>query len=130
MKTLNGPSVFLAQFIAPDPPFDRLDTLAKWAAEKGFRAVQLPTFNARIFDIEKAAESDAYCDEVKGLLASYGLVISELSTHRPGHVLGSHLVYGEILDVFLPAAARGNPTARMAWARDQLLKAARATLRL
>ena len=130
MKTLNGPGVFLAQFITAEPPFDRLDTLAKWAAEKGFRAVQLPTFNARIFDIEKAAESDAYCDEVKGLLAGHGLVISELSTHRPGHVLGSHPVYGEILDVFLPAAARGSPTARMAWASDQLLKAARATRRL
>ena len=49
MKTLNGPGVFLAQFITAEPPFDRLDTLAKWAAEKGFCAVQLPTFNARIF---------------------------------------------------------------------------------
>ena len=92
--------------------------------------MQLPTFNVRIFDIEKAAESDTYCDEVKGLLADHGLVISELSTHRPGHVLGSHPVYGEILDVFLPAAGRGSTTARMAWASDQLLKAARATRRL
>jgi sugar phosphate isomerase/epimerase len=87
MKTIDGPGVFLAQFIAPDPPFNRLDTLAAWAAEKGFKAVQLPTFDAAIFDVEKAAQNDAYCDEVKGLLASHGLVISELSTHRPGHVL-------------------------------------------
>jgi sugar phosphate isomerase/epimerase len=130
MKTIDGPGVFLAQFIAPEPPFDRLCTLAAWAAEKGFRAVQLPTFNPAIFDVENAAESDAYCDEVKGLLAGHGLVISELSTHRPGHVLGAHSVYGDIVDVFLPAGARGSPSARIAWAMDQLLKAARATKRL
>ena len=130
MKTLNGPGVFLAQFMTPEAPFDRLDTLAAWAADKGFAAVQLPTFNQQIFDLEQAAASDAYCQEVKGLLAGHGLVISELSTHRQGHVLGSHPIYGEILDVFLPAAARGRPAARMAWATDQLLQAAQATRRL
>jgi sugar phosphate isomerase/epimerase len=130
MKTLNGPGVFLAQFIAPEPPYDRLGTLAAWAAENGFRAVQLPTFNAAIFDVEKASQSDTYCDEVKGLLAGHGLVISELSTHRPGHVLGTHNVYGEIVDALLPPEARGSPATRMSWATDQLLKAARATRRL
>jgi sugar phosphate isomerase/epimerase len=130
VKTIDGPGVFLAQFIAPEPPFDRLETLAAWAAEIGFKAVQLPTFNSAIFDLAKAAESDAYCEEVQGLLAGHGLLISELSTHRQGHVLGTHSVYGDILDVFLPTSVRGNPTARTAWAKDQLLLAARATRRL
>ena len=130
VKTIDGPGVFLAQFIAPEPPFDRLETLAAWAAEKGFKAVQLPTFNSGIFDLGKAAESDAYCQEVQGLLAGHCLVISELSTHRQGHVLGAHSVYGDVLDAFLPPSVRGNPTARTAWAKDQLLLAARATQRL
>lgn len=130
MKTINGPGVFLAQFIAPEPPFNRLETLATWASGCGFKAVQVPTFDPAIFDVARAAESDAYCDEVKGLLAQHGLVISELSTHRPGHVLGSHPVYGDIVDVFVPAHARGNPEARRAWAVDQLLKAAKASKRL
>jgi sugar phosphate isomerase/epimerase len=130
VRTIDGPGVFLAQFIAPEPPFNRLETLAAWAAEKGFKAVQLPTFNSAIFDLAKAAESDAYCEDVRGLLADHGLVISELSTHRQGHVLGSHSVYGEILDVFLPPSARGSSTARTAWAKDQLLLAAEATRRL
>ena len=130
MRTINGPGVFLAQFLSPEPPFDRLHTLATWAAAKGFKAVQMPTFNPAIFDVVRAAESDAYCDDIKGLLADHGLVISELSTHRPGHVLGAHPVYGEIIDVFLPAAVRGNLAARIAWATDQLLTAARATRRL
>jgi sugar phosphate isomerase/epimerase len=130
MHTMNGPGVFLAQFIAAEPPFDRLETLAAWAAEKGFPAVQLPTFNARIFDVEKAAESDTYCAEVTAVLARHGLTISELSTHRAGHVLGSHPIYGEILDGLLPPAVRGKAAARMAWASDHLEKAARATARL
>lgn len=130
MRTINGPGVFLAQFIAPEPPYDKLDTLAAWAAGNGFKAVQMPIFNAAIFDVARAATSDAYCDDVKGVLAQHGLVISELSTHRAGHVLGAHPVYGEIVDVFLPASARGNPQARMEWATDQLMKAARATKRL
>src|SRR5262249_52631738 len=107
VKTIDGPGVFLAHFMTPEPPFNRLETLAAWAAEKGFKAVQIPTFDSSIFDVAKAAESEAYCDDVKGLLASHGLVISELSSHRPGHVLGSHRVYGEILDALLPPAARG-----------------------
>src|SRR5262245_41412907 len=130
VKTIDGPGVFLAQFIAPEPPFDRLETLAAWVADKGFKAVQLPTFNSTIFDLAKAAESATYCDEVQGLLADHGLVISELSTHRQGHVLGTHSIYGDILDVFLPPSVRGNPRARIAWAKDQLLLAARATRRL
>src|SRR5262245_31773044 len=113
VKTIDGPGVFLAQFIAPEPPFDRLETLAAWVADKGFKALQLPTFNSTIFDLAKAAESATYCDEVQGLLADHGLVISELSTHRQGHVLGTHSVYGDILDVFLPPSVRGNPTARI-----------------
>ena len=32
MKTLKGPGIFLAQFVGPNAPFDRLDTIAKWAA--------------------------------------------------------------------------------------------------
>jgi sugar phosphate isomerase/epimerase len=74
VKTIDGPGVFLAQFIAPEPPFDRLETLAAWAADKGFSAVQLPTFNSAIFDLAKAAESETYCQEVQGLLAGHGLV--------------------------------------------------------
>ena len=82
MRTIRGPAVFLAQFIVPEPPYDRLDTLARWAAEKGFVGVQVPIFNPAIFDVAKAAESDAYCDEVKGSLADHGLVLTELSSHR------------------------------------------------
>ena len=35
MKTIQGPGIFLAQFIGEKPPFNTLEGLAGWAA--GFR---------------------------------------------------------------------------------------------
>jgi sugar phosphate isomerase/epimerase len=85
---LRGPGLFLAQFIDTTPPFDTLDGLAGWAAGLGFRAVQIPTSAPHIFDLPLAARSQAYCDDVQGRLAAHGLVISELSTHLQGQLLG------------------------------------------
>lgn len=130
MRTIKGPAVFLAQFIASEPPFDQLDTLAGWAAGLGFEAVQIPTFAPAILDLDRAAESQVYCDEVTGLLAEKGLRISELSTHRQGHLVAVHPVYDLSVDVFAPPQLRANPPARQAWAVDQLRKAARASRRL
>jgi sugar phosphate isomerase/epimerase len=130
MRTIRGPAVFLAQFIAPEPPYNSLDTLAQWAAEKGFAGVQVPIFNPTIFDIEKAAESDTYCEEVKGRLAEHGLVMTELASHRQGHLVALHPAYDETLDEFAPPAVRGNPRARQVWAVDQLMKCAKASKRL
>jgi len=40
MRTIKGPGVFLAQFAADNAPYNSLPTLAKWAADKGFKGVQ------------------------------------------------------------------------------------------
>ncbi len=84
MKTLKGPALFLAQFIGDTAPFDRLDTLAGWAAGLGYSGVQVPTSAPRLFDLAEAARSQAYCDDIAGMLAGYGLQITELSTHLQG----------------------------------------------
>ena len=130
MRTIRGPAIFLAQFIAPVAPYDRLETLAAWAAKMGYIGVQLPTFNPAIFDLAKAAESRDYCDEVKGLLAEHGLEISELSTHRQGHCVAVHPAYDLTLDAFGPEAVRRRPAARQAWAKEQLMLAAKASANL
>ncbi len=130
MRTIKGPAVFLAQFIAPEAPFDRLETLADWATAMGYEGVQMPTFDPAIFDVAKAAGSQDYCDEVKGLLAERGLVITELSTHRQGHLVAVHPAYDLTVDAFAPEAVRGSPAARTAWAREQVLAAAKASARL
>ena len=42
MKTIKGPGIFLAQFIGDRPPFNTLEGVAKWAAELGYKALQIP----------------------------------------------------------------------------------------
>jgi len=130
MKTIRGPGIFLAQFIGPAAPFDSLDGLAGWAASLGYKGVQIPTSDPAIFDLERAATSDTYCDEVKGRLAAYGLQVSELSTHLQGQLLCVHPAYDLQFDAFAAPHVRGNPGARTAWAHAQLLMAAKASKRL
>ena len=77
MRTLRGPSLHLAQFADDAAPFNSLPSIAQWAAGVGFKALQIPAWDGRLFDVETAAESQAYCDDMKGMLAEHGLEISE-----------------------------------------------------
>jgi sugar phosphate isomerase/epimerase len=129
MKTIKGPAIFLAQFMGDDVPFDSLENLAGWASGLGYKAIQLPC-DPRLFDLEQAADDQAYCDGIVALLASHGLQISELSTHLQGQLVAVHPAYDALFDGFAPAHVRGDPVARQAWAVDQLLRAARASKRL
>ncbi|AMO95059.1 xylose isomerase-like TIM barrel family protein [Collimonas fungivorans] len=129
MKTILGPALFLAQYMGDKAPFDTLENLARWASALGYKALQLPT-DVRLFDLEQAAQSQAYCDDIAGMLAGYGLQVSELSTHLQGQLLAVHPAYDVLFDGFAPPALRGNTAARSAWAEDQLRCAAIASRRL
>lgn len=130
MKTIRGPGLFLAQFIGEQAPFDRLETLASWAAGLGYAGLQMPTSSAAIFDLALAARSETYCDELRGLLAGHGLQVTELSTHLQGQLVAVHPAYDALFDGFAPPELRGKPAARQAWAVDQLKLAAQASRRL
>jgi sugar phosphate isomerase/epimerase len=131
VKTLKGPGIFLAQFVGAQPPFDRLETMAAWAADLGYVGLQIPTGGAdSIFDLELAAESQTYCDEIAGMLAGHGLQVTELSTHLQGQLVAVHPAYDEMFDGFAPQAVRGKPAERQAWAVGQLKAAAKASRRL
>src|ERR1035437_1265040 len=127
--TIQGPGLYIAQFIGTAPSFDSLEGIAGWAAGLGFRGLQVPTANPAIFDLKRAAESDTYCDEVRGVLARHGLQLTELGSPRQGHLTAVNAAYDDVVDIFAPAAVHGNPAARREWATAQLLLAARATKR-
>ncbi|KHA78038.1 AP endonuclease [Janthinobacterium lividum] len=129
MKTIQGPAIFLAQFLGDEPPFDSLEHLAQWAAGLGYKGLQLPTA-PRLFDLEQAASSQQYCDDVKALLARHGLQVTELSTHLQGQLIAVHPAYDALFDGFAPEHVRGDSAARTAWATQQLLRAASASQRL
>jgi sugar phosphate isomerase/epimerase len=130
MRTLKGPAIFLAQFAGDDPPFNTLDAIGRWAGSLGFKGVQIPSWDGRLFDLARAAESRAYCDEVRGTLAQHGVEVTELSTHLQGQLVAVHPAYDTAFDGFAPEAVRGRPQARQAWAVQQLKLAAKASRNL
>ena len=130
MKTIKGPAIFLAQFAGDAAPFNSLESIARWAAGLGFKGVQIPSWDRRLFDLQQAATSKTYCDEVKGTLADAGVELTELSTHLQGQLVAVHPAYDALYDGFAPAVVHGRPDARQAWAVEQLHLAAQASANL
>jgi sugar phosphate isomerase/epimerase len=130
LGSIKGPAIFLAQFAGDAAPFNSLKSIAEWAAGLGYKGVQIPTWDGRLFDLAKAAESKTYCDEVKGICAEAGVEITELSTHLQGQLVAVHPAYDEAFDGFAAPEVRGNPKARQAWAVDQMMKGAKASKNL
>lgn len=130
MTTIKGPGVFIAQFIGDKPPFNSLDNICQWAKENGFVGIQMPTLDERFIDLQKAAESKTYADELKGKVNSYGLEMTELSTHLQGQLIAVNPAYDTLFDSFAPKQYRNNPSARQEWAVQQLNYAAKASQNL
>lgn len=116
MKTIKGPAIFLAQFMGKKKPFNSLDNICKWAADLGYKGIQIPTWESRLIDLEKASKSKTYCNELRGKVESYGLKISELSTHLQGQLVAVNPAYDLQFDAFAPKAVHGKPKARTKWA--------------
>jgi sugar phosphate isomerase/epimerase len=130
MKTIKGPAIFLAQFASDEAPFNSLDGMARWAASLGFKGVQIPSWDRRLFDLQRAAESQDYCDDVLGVLGESRLALTELSTHLQGQLVATHPAYDVLFADFAPAELREDSQGRQAWAVQQLRWAAEASKRL
>ncbi len=130
MRTLQGPAIFLAQFMADEDPFNNIEAMAKWSADLGFVGIQVPIGNPAFIDVAQAAESQDYCDELKGRVEAQGVVITELSTHLEGQLVAVHPAYNELFDGFAAPEVRGNPRARTEWAIQQVTLAAKASANL
>ena len=123
MKTMKGPALFLAQFADDVAPFNSWPEITRWAADCGYAGVQVPSWDGRLIDLEKAAGSKDYCDEFKGVAAENGVQVTELSTHLQGQLVAVHPAYDEAFDGFADASVRGNPAARQQWAVRQVTMA-------
>lgn len=130
MKTIKGPAIFLAQFMGDEPPFNRLDDICRWASDLGYKGIQIPTWETRLIEVDKAAESKTYCDELKGRIADHGLEITELATHLIGQLIAVHPTYDELFDHFAPPEYRNNVKARTEWANQHMRQAAKASQNL
>ncbi len=129
-SSIKGPALFLAQFLGDEPPFNSLPAIVEWAAGLGYKGVQIPTWDTRVFDLDKAADSIDYCDEVAGICAQHGVAITELSCHLQSQLVAVHPAYDTAFDAFAPKALHGKPAERQAWAVDQVTKVAKASANL
>jgi sugar phosphate isomerase/epimerase len=127
MKTIKGPGLFLAQFADDKAPFNSLKSICEWAKSIGYEGVQIPTWVSSFIDLQKAAESKTYADEIKGIVADAGLQITELSTHLQGQLVAVHPAYNELFDGFAPASLKGDLKGKSEWATQQLKYAAKAS---
>ncbi|MFK7893656.1 MAG: sugar phosphate isomerase/epimerase family protein [Granulosicoccus sp.] len=123
MKNIKGPALFLAQFAGDEAPFNSWAAITRWAADCGYKGIQIPSWDKRLFDLDKAATSKDYCQEMAGVARENGVEITELSTHLQGQLVAVHPAYDEAFDGFADPSVRGNPAARQRWAVDQLMKA-------
>jgi sugar phosphate isomerase/epimerase len=129
MKSIQGPALFLAQFVRDEPPFDTLDGICRWAAGLGYRGVQVPAWESpRHIDLDTAAESAAYCDDWRAKLAAHGLALTELNGSLAGQVLAIHPAYEVAFQPFYPRGL--DDGGRVAWATERLEKTLRAAARL
>lgn len=130
MKTIKGPALFLAQFAGDEAPFNSWESITKWAASLGYKGVQVPSWDVRLFDLERAATSQTYCDEWKGQAADNGIEVTELSTHLQGQLVAVHPAYDQSFDGFADPSVHGDPKARQIWAVDKVKKALDASANL
>jgi sugar phosphate isomerase/epimerase len=121
---------YLAQFGADSAPFNSWDSITKWAAGHGFKGVQLPSWDTRLIDLERAASSKTYCDEIAGVARANGVEITELGTHLQGQLVAVRPAHDEAFDAFAPDAVKANPKARQKWAVQQMLWSAKASKHL
>ena len=127
---MQGPAIFLAQFMGDTAPFNTLESICRWAASLGYKGVQIPSWDARLIDLEKAANSKTYCEELRGRVEACGVKITEHSTHLQGQLVAVHPAYDLMFDSFAPEHLRGNPKARTEWAIQTLKYAAKASQNL
>ena len=123
MKKIKGPAIFLAQFAGDEEPFNNLKDISSWASSLGYKGVQIPSWDKRLIDLDKAAESKDYCDDLRGVLDANNILISELSTHLQGQLVAVHPTYDTQFDGFAPDSVKNNPARRQEWAVDQVNKA-------
>ena len=118
-SNVKGPAIFLAQFAGDAAPFNTFGSICKWAASLGYKGVQIPTWDGRLFDLAKAASSKTYADEIVGTARSHGLAVTELATHLQGQLVAVHPAYDEAFDAFAPKAVHGKPKERQdgRWSR-------------
>jgi sugar phosphate isomerase/epimerase len=128
MGRMKGPGIFLAQFLRDTHPYHSINSIGRWAADLGYKGIQIPAWDSRAIDLNLAAQSKAYCDEYRGRLQEMGLEATELAGYLAGQVLAVHPAYELMFEGFHPPGLRGDD--RTTWAAGELRKCIAASTNL
>jgi hypothetical protein len=116
VSQIKGPAIFLAQFAQDVPPYNTLPAITQWVKDLGYIGVQIPGWDSHFIDLDKAAASKQYCDDLQG--QTNGLEITEIATHLIGQLVAVNPALDILFDGFAPSALHNNPQARTEWARS------------
>ena len=122
---IKGPAIFLAQFTTPDPPRNNIENFSTWAADLGFKGLQVPSWDTNMIDLDKAAESKTYCDEYAGKLKGKGLELTDLYGLQ-GQMIAIHPAMEVLFENFHPPGLKGK--ALVKWAQTELRKIVKASV--
>lgn len=128
MSGIKGPAIFLAQFVDDKPPYNSLESISSWAKSLGYKGIQIPANDKRLIDIDLAASSRSYCEEIRGMCGD--MVITELASHLFGQLIAVHPAYDEVFDAFTEPAFRGHPRERQKWAVEKMKAVIKASANL
>jgi len=128
MSGIKGPAIFLAQFTDDKPPFNSLESISSWAKSLGYKGIQIPAWDKRLIDIDKAASSRSYCEEIRSKCSS--IEITELASHLFGQLIAVHPVYDQLFDAFTEPSLKNNPKARQKWAVEKMISVIKASANL
>lgn len=120
MPKIQGPGIFIAQFMSDEPPFSTIDSVANWASALGYRGLQVPTWDQRAIDLDLASTSPSYCDDYREALNENGMTLIELASYLQGQVMAMHPAYERLFQPFYPSGL--NDRERVEWASEALRK--------
>ena len=126
-----GPGIFLAQFSSDAAALDTVsEGMGRLGGGTGVCRHSDSQLGPAAIRQECAAQSQASCDEVRGIAAKAGVEITEISTNMQVELVAHHPAFDTLLDGFAPPELSGNPKVRSRWATEQVKYAARANRNL
>lgn len=119
-RPIQGPGIFLAQFLGNEPPFNNLEHITQWVAGLGYKGIQIPVWDPRVIDLDNACQSKTYCDDIKGYLADLKVDVIELAAYLQGQCIEMHPAYEQLFQPFYPEGLKDKQ--RLEWATSELKK--------
>lgn len=123
-KSLYPKGVFLAQPLdknGPDP-WNSVESLCRHIAAQGATCVQLPSWDPDCINLDEAASSLSYCDDLHARYRGYGLsdgIAGSLATHLQGQLMAVHPALAPLVSAFCPDK-RWSPSQMREWAVERL----------